>query len=50
VALIAEQQTLTNKTFGDAITNLKIATPANPASGYNKLYFKNDDKLYKLTS
>lgn len=31
------------------ITGKQITTPANPASGYNKLYFKNDDKLYKLT-
>lgn len=28
----------------------EIATPANPDAGRNKLYFKNDDKLYKLTS
>jgi len=28
----------------------QISTPANPDSGYNKLYFKNDDKLYRLTS
>jgi len=28
----------------------QIATPANPSSGYNKLYFKSDDKLYKLDS
>lgn len=26
----------------------EIATPANPAAGYNKLYFKSDDILYKL--
>jgi hypothetical protein len=25
-------------------------TPANPAASHNKLYFKSDDKLYKLTS
>lgn len=28
----------------------QISTPANPPSGRNKLYFKSDDKLYKLTS
>jgi hypothetical protein len=28
----------------------QIATPANPDSGRNKLYFKSDDKLYGLTS
>lgn len=26
------------------------STPANPAAGRNRLYFKNDDILYKLTS
>jgi hypothetical protein len=34
----------------DALLMPQIATPANPAAGYDKLYFKNDDKLYKLTS
>jgi hypothetical protein len=29
---------------------LQIATPTNPASGSNKLYFKSDNKLYSLTS
>jgi hypothetical protein len=43
-------QTLTNKTFGDAITNTQVATPANPAAGKNKLYFKADDNLYTLDS
>jgi hypothetical protein len=43
-------QTLTNKKFDDPITIKQVATPANPASTYNKLYFKSDDKLYKLTS
>jgi len=33
-----------------ALIGTEIATPANPAAGYNKLYFKNDDKLYKLDS
>jgi hypothetical protein len=28
----------------------QISTPSNPSSGKNKLYFKSDDKLYKLTS
>ncbi len=31
-------------------TFLQISTPANPASGYDKLYAKSDDKLYKLNS
>lgn len=29
---------------------VQIATPSNPAAGSNKLYFKSDDKLYRLTS
>lgn len=32
------------------LTMVQIATPANPASGSNKLYFKSDNKLYSLTS
>ena len=28
----------------------EIATPSNPAAGFNSLYFKADDKLYRLTS
>jgi len=28
----------------------QIATPSNPSSGANKLYFKSDGKLYKLNS
>lgn len=35
-------------TGGEGFT--QIATPSNPASGFNKLYFKNDDKLYRLNS
>jgi len=40
--------TLTNKTFGDAITMAHIATPANPAANFTKVYPKADGKLYKL--
>ena len=43
-------QVLTNKTFGDPITFAQVATPANPTANNDKLYFKSDDKLYKLTS
>ena len=32
------------------ILTKQTTTPANPASGYNKLYFKSDDKIYKLNS
>lgn len=34
----------------EGIIMTQIGTPANPSSGTNKLYFKNDDKLYKLDS
>lgn len=34
----------------DGLTIEQITTPSNPSAGYNKLYFKSDDKLYKLTS
>jgi hypothetical protein len=33
-----------------AIVSPQIATPTNPSASTNKLYFKSDDKLYKLTS
>jgi hypothetical protein len=33
-----------------AVDFLQITTPANPAANHNKIYFKSDDKLYKLTS
>lgn len=33
-----------------ALTGKQISTPSSPASGYNKLYFKSDNKLYTLTS
>jgi hypothetical protein len=45
-----DTQTVTNKTVGDALTMTQVATPSNPAASKNKLYFKSDDKLYKLTS
>lgn len=34
----------------DGVTCLQIATPTNPPSGSNKLYFKSDGNLYKLDS
>lgn len=36
------------ETAGDGFK--QISTPSNPSSGRNKLYFKSDDNLYKLTS
>lgn len=35
-------------TGGEGYT--QITTPTNPASGFNKLYFKSDNQLYTLTS
>ncbi len=43
-------QTLTNKTLDDPITIKQVSTPANPSSGYDKLYVKSDDNLYVLNS
>jgi len=45
-----DTQTLSAKTFGDAVTMTQVSTPSNPSASKNKLYFKSDDKLYKLTS
>ncbi len=39
-----------NNTFDDSIILKQIATPASPASTYNKIYPKSDNKLYILTS
>lgn len=39
---------LTNKTISDALTFAEIATPTTPASGFGKVYFKNDNYLYQL--
>ncbi len=38
------------RAFSAGILADQIATPANPASGKNKLYFKSNGLLYKLTS
>lgn len=42
--------TMTNKTFADSTIHAQISTPSNPSSGFNKLYFKSDSKLYSLNS
>lgn len=48
---LADANTFTGvNTFDEEVIHKHNATPANPSSGYNKLYFKNDDKLYKLDS
>lgn len=33
-----------------AMSHKQIATPSNPASGFNKIYPKSDDKFYRLNS
>lgn len=42
-------QTLTAKTFGDAITGTQIVTPSTPSSGFSKIYPKSDGNFYQLT-
>jgi hypothetical protein len=37
-------------TFNGHLVLQEVATPATPAAGYNSLYFKTDDKLYRLDS
>jgi len=41
---------LTLDTLNGSTLFTQVTTPDNPSVGNNKLYFKNDDKLYKLTS
>lgn len=38
------------QTLDEEIIMKQNATPSNPASTYNKLYFKSDNKLYSLSS
>lgn len=44
----AAVQTISGKTFSDAITGVQISTPSNPSAGRDKLYFKSDNRLYTL--
>lgn len=46
----ATSDTLSNKTFSDAITLTQISTPSNPTAGKNKVYPKTDGFLYLLDS
>lgn len=39
-------QTLTNKTFGDAIKATQISTPSAPGAGYTLIYAKSDGLVY----
>lgn len=56
LATLAGTENLSNKTFTDAptmaaaITIAQVATPSNPASGYNKLYTKSGSSLNWLDS
>ena len=50
-AKTADNETITGTwDFDNPVTHAHNTTPANPASGHNKLYFKSDEKLYKLDS
>jgi len=46
----ATTDSLTNKTFADAATFAQVSTPGNPASGFDKIYAKSNDVLYRLNS
>lgn len=41
---------ITLDTFNGSSIFTQVSTPSNPSAGSNKLYFKNDDELYKLNS
>lgn len=50
-AVLNGTQTFTGtNTLNNELIGKQITTPANPSAGYDKLYFKSDDKLYRLTS
>jgi hypothetical protein len=50
LADLSSTQTITGKTFGDAITLTEVATPSTPAAGLRRFYTKSDGKLYHLGS
>jgi len=41
-------QSMSNKTFSDAVTLAEISTPTTPSSGFGRIYFKSDGFLYQL--
>lgn len=47
VTLNTLAQTLSNKTFSDAITLAEVSEPTTPASGFGKIYFGTDGSLYQ---
>lgn len=54
IALIAEAQTLSNKTLAGAVADYieydHQTTPATPAVGKNRAYFKDDNQFYGIDS
>lgn len=48
LATLAGTETLSGKTFSDAITLTEIATPTTPSAGLKKFYAKTDGKIYTL--
>jgi len=48
LATLLGAETLSGKTFSDALQVAEIATPTTPASGFTKIYPKTDNKLYYL--
>lgn len=55
IALIGATQTLSNKTITEPLFNsyvdfAHVTLPANPAASRLRVYAKNDNKIYKLTS
>lgn len=47
-APIINGATISTSTFNDPITLAEVVTPATPASGFGKIYFKSDGFLYQL--
>lgn len=50
LATLDAVQTFSSKSFSDPVTLAEVATPATPASGNGKVYFKSDGFLYQLNS
>jgi hypothetical protein len=48
LATLAGTESLSNKTFSDAVQIAELATPSTPSSGFMKVYPKSDGKLYTL--
>ena len=50
LATLSGTETLSNKTFSNAITINEISTPSTPSAGFSKIYFKADGSPYILNS